>query len=339
MKLESSKSKRTFLSQITKWFLVRPSVESNLRPSLLTEAPRRTTTSTTVASTASTAISDPSFAQVPAKNTDLPWYKPDISRFITPPVSAILESYAGIPPASQSKHMHAIRDKAWNIRAYPITGFGMFMQSQLTRSTARAQILKTLQNGGWFMDIGCFLGVDFRHLIVDGAPSDKMIGVDLVRQWDIGFEMYRDNDRFKGKFIEADIMNLDGNKELEQYKGHMDVIGISAVLHSWDWNGQVAAAKELVVLSQPGTIVVGYQVANAGAREAELVVGGKVTKQFRHNPDSFAKMWNIVGEATGTTWKTEASLWPWEKMGLGDSDLDWMEEGSVFMDFVVTRTK
>lgn len=295
--------------------------------------------SATIASAASPIFSEQEWAQTPAKATDLPWYSNDIERFITPSVSAILEHYAGIPPASQAKHMHMIRDKAWNIRSYPITGIGMFMESQLARSIARADIVEKLKNGGWFIDIGCFLGVDFRQLVVDGAPSDRMVGVDLVRQWDIGFEMYRDEDRFRGKFFEADILKLDSNESLEPFKGNMDVIGLSAVLHMWDWNGQVAAAKQLVVLSKPGTIVVGYQAGNANAMERQQPVSGTVYNQFRHNPGSFAKLWDVVGEATGTAWKTETSFTSWEKIGLRPSDMGFLESGAVCLDFVVTRTK
>jgi hypothetical protein len=45
-----------------------------------------------------------------------------------------------------------------------------------------------------------------RCLVFDGAPSDKMCGVDIVSQWDVRYALFQDIDTFKGHLIESDIM-------------------------------------------------------------------------------------------------------------------------------------
>jgi len=205
----------------------------------------------------------------------------------------------------------------------------------IAKSPAYSAILRILKDGGTYLDIGCFIGADMRQLVFDGAPSDKMVGVDIVSHMSVGYEMYRDRESFKAKFMEADILNSQASAELSALKGQIDIINVSAVLHQWDGRGQVKAAKEIVAFSKPGTLVVGYQIGNINAKE-EPNAGTKL-KQLRHDPESFAMMWDEVGEATGTKWKTEAWLRSWEHVGWDANDQKWLGENDRVIDFVVTR--
>ncbi|KAL9619571.1 MAG: hypothetical protein Q9160_005847 [Pyrenula sp. 1 TL-2023] len=262
----------------------------------------------------------------------------------------LLHEYSGIHPDQQSAHVHKIRDQAWAIRAYPCTGLGIFLLPVLPRSPAYPLVLSTLKAGGYFLDVGCHLGGDMRRLAFDGAPTDHMIGLDIVSHWDLGFDLFRDTGRFKAQFVEADLLSLvpqtgdrkdddednANTKAFNLLHGQMDVISISAVLHQWALEQQVEAAKRLVPLSSgPGAMLLGYQIGNTEAQE--IVMPSTVVPQFRHNPSSFRLMWEQVGRETGTLWKTEAKFLEWQDAGWDTEDYAWMAEGDRVLDFVVTR--
>lgn len=189
------------------------------------------------------------------------------------------------------------------------------------------------------MDVGSFIGMDLRRLVFDGAPSGNMYGVDIVSHWDVGFDFFNDKDHFKGKFIEADIMS-DGNPDLEELKGDIDVICISAVLHQWDWDPQVECCKKLVSYSKPGTLIIGYQIGNPEGRQYMLnAPGGAKIAQWRHDSATWKDMWKQVGEETGTKWEAEGRISTWESMKWDPAIGKVLQPGDCPFNFVVTRVE
>lgn len=163
-----------------------------------------------------------------------------------------------------------------------------------------------------------------------------MYGIDIVSHWDVGFNLYRDKDSFKAHFIEADMLSIDENPDLRDLKGTADIISISAVLHQWDWTNQVEGAKRVSLFTKgKNSLIVGYQIGNVEAKE--LVNKTVKLPQYRHNPESFAKLWDQVGVETGTKWTTSAKLLTWEEMGWDPKDNSWLEPGDRALSFVVTR--
>jgi SAM-dependent methyltransferase len=201
------------------------------------------------------------------------------------------------------------REKAWNIRPYPCTGIGTFLEPSISRHPAYSTILSRLKSGGKLLDVGCYVGQDLRRLALDEAPSDGLFGNDIVNHWDLGYEFFNDRDRFLASYVESDI--LFPNKELSKLHGKMDVIFIVHVLHQWDWATQILACKELVRLlkAAPGSLVVGYQ---GGTKDlAARTKWNKENNQNKftlHDADTFRRMWDVVGEETGTKWSTEAEM-------------------------------
>lgn len=205
-------------------------------------------------------------------------------------------------------------------------------------------ILKRLKDSGArLIDIGCFLGSDLRRLAFDGAPTENLYGVDIVSHWDVGFALYRDQDKFRAHFIEADMLSINEDNNaageatpLQALRATADIVSISAVLHQWDWDDQVKAAKKVAALTK-GTdaLVVGYQIGNVEAKQ----IWNEALKlhHWRHTPESFAKLWDQVGAETGTAWKTEGKLLSFEEMGWDSEDNKWMEPGDKALNFVVTR--
>lgn len=196
-------------------------------------------------------------------------------------------------------------------------------------------ILSRLNDGASLVDVGTFIGQDLRKLVFDGAPSTNLYGVDIVNHWETGFEMYQDREKFHAQYIECDI--LDPNLALAKLNGKMDVIWITHLLHQWTWEGQVLAAKNLVSLSRVGTIVVGYQV---GAGPAKFQGKTELMKadSWLHDPESFAKMWEEVGEKTESKWKTTAEFKTIKEMGWEPEDMP-ESTGRKILEFTVERVE
>ncbi|EPE24760.1 S-adenosyl-L-methionine-dependent methyltransferase [Glarea lozoyensis ATCC 20868] len=287
---------------------------------------------------------------------ELAWYIPDLSDRITAESHRVLENYGGIPSGDVLGHIHTIRDKAWEIRPYPCTGLGTFLQPTINLIPPYKKIIETLKNGGSFLDVGCFLGQDLRRLVFDGAPSGNLYGIDIVSHWGaqvsqyrdrslcltnywtgrshLGYELYHDEDKFEAHFIEADLIKP--FQELSALEGKMDVIQVTHVFHQWGWEGQIGAAKEVVKFSKPGSLVVGFQAGTAGGT-TKIPVGGSSHSWMRQDPGSWAEMWEVVGKETGTRWKSEAFLLPYSALGVAATDVEYLGPLSRLLRFVVTR--
>lgn len=204
----------------------------------------------------------------------------------------------------------------------------------LPRSPAYPSILQRVKDGATFLDVGCFLGQDIRKLVADGAPSSNIWGVDLENFWDLGYDMFRDREKFQAHFIQA---NLFDTKELKPKlpSGGVDILFICHVLHQFSWERHVEALKCLVDLMRPvsGTQMVGFQIGNNDARVHETY---KSASAFLHDADSFKKLWDVVGNETGTKWDVAAKLMKVTECGWDEKGVEYMGNPSV-LEFVVTR--
>ena len=205
----------------------------------------------------------------------------------------------------------------------------------LPKCPAYGIIVKRLESGDSLLDVGCFLGQDLRRLVFDGAPSDRLYGVDIVSHWDVGYDMFRDRGRFAAHFIEGDILHP--NEALQELHSSMDVISITHVFHQWGWDDQVAAAKQLGALLRPGGMVVGFQVGTVGEN---LIKASDLSRSdcYWHSPETFQTMWDQVGEDTGTVWASEAQLKTWEEIGWDPQETAYLGKDARIIQFVVNRT-
>jgi hypothetical protein len=152
---------------------------------------------------------------------------------------------------------------------------------------------------------------DPTRLVYDGAPSKNLYGVDIANYWNVGFDMFQDKNSFDAKFIEADI--LSDNTAFASLKSRVDFVSVFQLLHQWNWNGQLEAAKTLANFTKPGSMIVGNQIGNQDARE--YTIKPATTQVYRQNAESMEKLWNQVGEQTGTKWKTQVWMLSFEEMG------------------------
>ncbi|KAF5875633.1 putative methyltransferase domain-containing protein [Botrytis fragariae] len=229
------------------------------------------------------------------------FYLPNIDAKLIPETRQLLGKYSHIPPEEQSKHVHEIRDQAWDIRAYPCTGVGAWLVPQLCRNPVYPEILERIQ------------------AVYNGAPSDKIYAIDIVSHWNMGYNLFRDRDRFSAQFIEADIVSE--SEVLAPLRGQV---------------GQVKAAKQLITFTKgPGPVIVGNQIGNYKAQEVTLK--SLVVPMWRHSPESFEKVWDQVGQETGTKWETQAWMRSFEEMAFGAKDGAWGEDAVAIVEFVVKR--
>lgn len=207
----------------------------------------------------------------------------------------------------------------------------------ICQSSYYDEILQRIKDGEQYLDIGCCVGQDIRKLVSDGAPSENMYGSDLQKDFtEIGYELFKDRDTLKTTFVTADILNPDS--DLKQLDGTIDIVHAASFFHLFDWDDQVRAAKRLVKVmkAKPGVMVDGRQIGNSNAG----VVPGTLhpTKpRFRHDADSFARMWKEVGEQTGTKWEVDARLDDEDLAATYDPKFDVIPDGTRWLLFAVRR--
>lgn len=170
-----------------------------------------------------------------------------------------------------------------------------------------------LQQGQRLLDVGCCYAQELRRMVLDGAPSANMYGVDLQRGFvDLAYDFFGDRDTLQTRFLAGDVTRPDDGEtgaELAALRGTVDMLHVGMVLHLWDLETQTRFCEALVqqyARPEPGTLVFGHSAGRVEAAEWPNPLG-KV--MFKQNPDSFAAMWDEVSRRTGTRWKVDAWLY------------------------------
>lgn len=84
----------------------------------------------------------------------------------------------------------------------------------------------------------------------------------------------------------------------------MDIVHAASFFHLFDLEKGTKAAKKIISLlrRQPGSMVLGRQMGNETPGE-KATKHSRVGSAYRHNPGSFTKWWNGIGESMGTKWE------------------------------------
>ena len=160
-----------------------------------------------------------------------------------------------------------------------------------------------------------------RKLALDGAPAGSVFGADVSQDLvDCGYEYFRDGGGTpKFMFFIGDILNPE-DPVYATIEGQFDIVWTAMVYHLWDYKTQLAASITTVKLLKPvpGSILMGWQLGATPAVE----VARNLTEErkehrtmYRHDGTSFKRLWEEVGEATGTKWKVDASNWVFPNNG------------------------
>ncbi len=143
----------------------------------------------------------------------------------------------------------------------------------------------------------------------DGAPSDNMFGLEMHGGFvDLAYQFFGDRDTLKTKFIIGDLTDK-SNTDLAGLERTVDILHVGMFLHLWDFEGQTRVCERLVDFMNPakGSVVVGCSAGRLEAAEWSNPLGKAM---FKHDAESFEKLWAEVGRRTSTSWKVNAWLTP-----------------------------
>lgn len=228
------------------------------------------------------------------------------------------------------------------MQQYPCIGQWSFLITRTPDLPCYESIVNRLKTGATILDLGCCFGQDLRYMAADGAPTQNMFSSDIVSEfWDIGYDLYRDNDSMKARFFRADILDSTSLNELDE---SVDIVLVNQVFHLFDWERQVEAGKNMVALSRSGTWVVGYQIGSAVGRAVPVRTGSGgtagtagSTSKFLHNRDTWQELWSQIEEETGTKSSVESCLVELKEWGLEHEDSAWMGLAARGLEYMVRR--
>lgn len=195
-------------------------------------------------------------------------------------------------------------------------------------------MVQRLKEGAKYLDIGCCLGQDIRRLVADGAPSENMYGAEILEGFiQLGYDFFRDKDTLKTHFIQADI--LDPNSQLQSLRGALDFIHLGMILHIFSWEEQRDIFETCIQLLKPqaGTLILGHAL---GDLQGVATVGRHEGVQaFRHNDESFRRLWREISDRTSIKFYCRAALD--EGLGVAEGRRQWDVTSARRLVFEVER--
>ncbi|KAK0612113.1 methyltransferase domain-containing protein [Immersiella caudata] len=238
------------------------------------------------------------------RDKSVPWWTEN--PVISWPARYMLHKYSGIPAQEIDEIVMALREKAWETYPYPCVSHLDFLDFQLSqRNLLYPRLMDRLKGGAKMLDIACCMGHDIRKLVFDGIPGESLVGVELQQGFiDLGFELFRDQDFLKAKFLLGDVMK-DGAPWDELY-GKFDIVHFGMFLHMWTYEEQIAVLERGIKCLKPevGTTIIGNAVAVVDGA-VEDWIGKKVPA---HNVETFKLFITDVEKRTGTKWELDAEL-------------------------------
>ena len=147
---------------------------------------------------------------------------------------------------------------------------------------------------------------------MDGVSPEVLYGADYFAEYeDMGHRLFRDAEKFRNRFIAADILDESPESALEKTAGTWDIVNIFMFLHMYDWATQLRACKRILKLlvRKKGSMVIGAQTGSINAGDVYLkppvVAEGEERTLFRQNKETFKQMWETVGGEEGVRLKIE----------------------------------
>lgn len=192
-----------------------------------------------------------------------------------------------------------------------------------------------------FLDLGCAFAQDLRRLVADGVDSSRCYGTDLRLDFlELGYELFRDRETLRSKFIAADVLEEGGDAEgkenplMRELEGKVDIINASSFFHLFTLEQQKVAARVVVRLLKPrkGSLLLGRQKASAVA--GNTTGRSQVAKKFWHSEESWKGFWREIGEEVGAEFEVEVRMLG-DRFGTLEKPLE--EADGLAMSFSVRR--
>lgn len=235
----------------------------------------------------------------------------------------------------------------WVVKPYTCIGSFRFLSLAFVDNPHYQTALARLRAPGstaTFLDMACCVGQVLRHLAWSGVDPARLYGADVERPFiEAGFELFRDREAAFGRgatLVVGDALapeSTGGDPALEVLDGKISIVHASAFFHLFTWANQVVAAKRVVRFlrevsvgedgdvgtgaGREGAMIFGRQVASTSPREIKGVRG---ERRFLHDAASWQRLWDEVGEVTGTRWRTEV-----EMEGVVEGQTDHLADGST----------
>ncbi|KAJ6095478.1 hypothetical protein N7486_006224 [Penicillium sp. IBT 16267x] len=224
----------------------------------------------------------------------------DLSKILDGKTKDFMVEYAKVDPRRLEDHIKHVAKKAWEIEDYPCFQKFMFLHFDLYRSQSYQYVLDQVKAGNLFLDLGCGLGQDMRRLVFDGAPSEKLIGLELRQSFvDLGYELFQDRSSLKSHFLFQSF--FEDTPEINRIAKTVKVINSGYFMHMWDCAKQVEIAKRMIHLlsSAKGSIITGVHF---GSRSSGKWKSAKNKEMFLHNSDTLNELWQQCARDTATSW-------------------------------------
>ncbi|KAI1188003.1 hypothetical protein F5B17DRAFT_397362 [Nemania serpens] len=259
------------------------------------------------------------------------------------PTRALLERYSGIPAGDVARHIYRIRDRLWDVYPDPCVGRFRFASLDFAADAYYQVVLSKLlraqktEKGSEtrLLDVGCCVGQVLRKLAFDGVESSRLFGTDIEPRFlDIGYDLFRDRETFRGEFAFGDLLNDDeysnnddidngdGDDTLDVLDGKMTFVHATSFFHLFTWDDQVRAASRIVRFlrhtdnnpddNDNDAMIFGRQVGTVAPRANGRAGSDKV---YLHDARSWQGLWDEVGARTGTRWR--ATMRPTETIQTG----------------------
>ncbi|CAJ2512657.1 Uu.00g007760.m01.CDS01 [Anthostomella pinea] len=226
------------------------------------------------------------------------------------PTSDLLRSYAHIPTEEQAEHVTKIRDEAYARFPYPCIGNFRFLDLDLASHHAyQEHVLSPLSRPAvdhdpepLFLDLGTCFGQDIRKLIHDGALVQRVWGSDIEPALiDLGFDMFRDADRFsRDRFLcPGDLLTNSLEDRLRVFNDRVTILHMTAVFHLFNLEDQRVVADRCLRLLRKDTsspmLVLGGQAGSAKAGHyLRQNLTSECSHKYRHNEQSWEQLWKEV---------------------------------------------
>ena len=230
------------------------------------------------------------------------------------------------------------RDRAFRSWPYPCIGQLRFLNLALQKHPLYPTVLSRLtQENQTLLDAGCCFGQELRKLAFDGVPPKALYGLDLEADFiDLGYDLFRDRAIMGGATFIAGSL-LDETASFPQLEGKIDIVNANSLFHLFTWEEQIMVTSRLVsfMKDRPGSMILGRQVGAVEAGEYRALNEGATT--YRHNVDSFRRLWKEVERKMESSWEVDARLDMEDIMPGVNLGQKWMESGTRRLHFIVTR--
>jgi len=249
------------------------------------------------------------------KPVDILAQKPDYTKWLAEPpmvgdwARQFYREYVGLGDEEElKKHLMEVRDLAWKVYQYRCVASFYFVNYNLAEGFGQewySGILERVKQGKKFLDLACAFGHVARNLVYDGAPQENIISSDLRPEfWELGYQLFRDRERFHGEFRQADIFDPTC---LDDYNGKINILHTSAFFHLFDLERQKRVVHVLLRLlsTKPGTTIFGRQAGNTVPEFRTHPWRPSDYGLYAHNAESFKSMFE---EVAGDGWDIKTWL-------------------------------